>query len=230
MPARWAAASTRGCARSCWPPWSRSARPDAPLVRKPRLPEARWVEPRIVIRAEFTDWTRDGLLRQAAFKGIELDRDPAHGGAGRGDSGRAGRAEGAIGQPPAQQAPDGEADRAARTCAPRPSKEAWPPAEMDLTPASRAELKALDEMEREGHLDGGRPRGAGHQPGQGPDPGRGRPRRRHQARPAALLRHHRSHHAAAPGRPRAEPAALPRRHRAGWASGRRTCRATRRNG
>ena len=30
-----------------------------------------------MIRAEFTDWTRDGLLRQAAFKGIELDRDPA---------------------------------------------------------------------------------------------------------------------------------------------------------
>ena len=29
--------------------------------------------------------------------------------------------------------------------------QAWPPAEMDLTLASRAELKALDEMEREGH-------------------------------------------------------------------------------
>ena len=44
-------------------------RDDAPLVKTPRLPLARWVEPRIVIRAEFTDWTRDGLLRQAAFKG-----------------------------------------------------------------------------------------------------------------------------------------------------------------
>ncbi len=43
-----------------------------------------------------------------------------------------------------------------------------------------------------GPLGGGRPRGARHQPGQGPDPGRGRPRRRHQARPAALLRDHRS--------------------------------------
>ena len=40
----------------------------------PRLPEARWVEPRIVIRAEFAEWTRDGLLRQAAFKGIEVER------------------------------------------------------------------------------------------------------------------------------------------------------------
>ena len=52
-------------------------RDTAPLVKQPRLPQARWVDPRIVIRAEFTDWTRDGLLRQAAFKGIELDRDPA---------------------------------------------------------------------------------------------------------------------------------------------------------
>jgi bifunctional non-homologous end joining protein LigD len=42
-----------------------------------RLPQARWVEPKIVIRAEFAEWTTDKLLRQAAFKGIEVGKDPA---------------------------------------------------------------------------------------------------------------------------------------------------------
>ena len=52
-------------------------RPDSPLDPVPRLPDARWVEPRLVIRAEFAEWTTDGLLRQAAFKGIELGKDAA---------------------------------------------------------------------------------------------------------------------------------------------------------
>ena len=44
--------------------------------QKGDLREARWVEPRLVIRAEFSNWTRDNLVRQAAFKGLEREKDP----------------------------------------------------------------------------------------------------------------------------------------------------------
>ncbi len=43
----------------------------------PRLPGACWTEPSVVVRVAFAEWTADGLVRQAAFKGLEPDRDPA---------------------------------------------------------------------------------------------------------------------------------------------------------
>jgi bifunctional non-homologous end joining protein LigD len=35
-----------------------------------------WVDPRIVVEVEFTEWTAEGLLRHPAFRGVREDRDP----------------------------------------------------------------------------------------------------------------------------------------------------------
>ncbi len=40
------------------------------------LREVRWVRPELVIRAELGGWSRDGIVRQTAFKGFDDDRDP----------------------------------------------------------------------------------------------------------------------------------------------------------
>jgi bifunctional non-homologous end joining protein LigD len=51
-------------------------RPESVFDEAPRLKGARWVEPRLVARVEFAEWTADGLLRQAAYKGLEVAKDP----------------------------------------------------------------------------------------------------------------------------------------------------------
>ncbi len=40
------------------------------------LKDITWVRPELVIRAELGGWTRENVVRQAAYKGIEPDRDP----------------------------------------------------------------------------------------------------------------------------------------------------------
>src|SRR5439155_446935 len=49
---------------------------DPPPPREPALRHAHYAEPEIVVRAEFADWTREGWIRQSAFKGILEGRDP----------------------------------------------------------------------------------------------------------------------------------------------------------
>jgi bifunctional non-homologous end joining protein LigD len=50
--------------------------PFAPPPPRAAARNAQWLRPELVIRAEFAGWTGDGLVRQAAYKGIELEKDP----------------------------------------------------------------------------------------------------------------------------------------------------------
>ena len=55
----------------------------APLARTksafqpiPREKGARWIEPKLVARVEFAEWTADGSLRAPSYKGLDPDADP----------------------------------------------------------------------------------------------------------------------------------------------------------
>ncbi len=114
-----------------------------PFEAPPRLKEARWVEPRIVIRAEFAEWTKDNLLRQAAFKGLEIGKQARSVRREEATSTKAAtrRAEAAAQRPEA-----GDERKAGASPRPARRKATDGPAQE----ATRAELRALDAMERSG--------------------------------------------------------------------------------
>ena len=118
-------------------------RETAPFETPPRLKEARWVEPTIVIRAEFAEWTKDNLLRQAAFKGLEIGKDARSVHREEAVATRAAteRAEAAT-QGAVAASSRGSHAGAGRE---RQRSDAGPARE-----ATRDEMKALDAIEREG--------------------------------------------------------------------------------
>ena len=53
------------------------ARPQPAFRPVPREKAARWVEPVLVARVEFAEWTSDGRLREPSYKGLDMDADAA---------------------------------------------------------------------------------------------------------------------------------------------------------
>lgn len=105
------------------------------------LAEVRWVRPELVIRAELGGWSRDGLVRQGAFKGIEAGRDPLE--VTREQAVETKRTVRAV-EAALPIAASGEARRQGEPAPPRA------PVRLHPWKAEPAELEALDALGRQG--------------------------------------------------------------------------------
>ena len=132
------------------------ARDSSVAPNSPRIRGARWSEPRLVVRVDFAEWTDDGLLRQSAYKGLEIGKKPTDvvrevGGSTKAMVAEAeaeveAEVEAKVKQPPTpRKAP---AKRSALTAPAAPvvtSKASDPP-----QAATKQELAALEAMTRDG--------------------------------------------------------------------------------
>jgi bifunctional non-homologous end joining protein LigD len=116
---------------------------DAPFdpapERKGELRTVRWVRPELVIRAELGGWSRDDLVRQASFKGIDASRDP-----------REVVRERAIAPADAEAAAQASLVDAAPEAGPEPPASPHPPAATPAWGATPEELEALDQLGSQG--------------------------------------------------------------------------------
>ncbi|MEA2678101.1 MAG: bifunctional non-ous end joining protein LigD [Chloroflexota bacterium] len=130
---------------------------DAPVApNAPRIRGARWSEPRLVVRVEFSEWTDDGLLRQSAYKGLEIGKDP-----------KSVRREVGIATGPAVKAAESEVKQKARAGGKAtkssaskgrlaPSKSDPPRAEEQKPQgATKSEMAALEAMRKDGNWEVG---------------------------------------------------------------------------
>jgi bifunctional non-homologous end joining protein LigD len=138
-------------------------RATAPFRAARREKGAHWVEPTLVVRVEFAEWTADGNLRAPSYKGLEIDADPRavvrERSRAAGEVRRDAAATVVVGAGPAATAAATPPDAAAPPDAATPADAAAPPDAATPTDAATpadaptpAEIAALDELPAKGGL------------------------------------------------------------------------------
>jgi len=112
------------------------------------LANVTWVRPELVIRAELGGWSRDGLVRQGAFKGVEAGREPLEVTRERAVETRAAVKAVEAGLPAVL--PDESGTPAARLQRSAPVPFSPPPTHLHPWSATADEIELLERMGRQG--------------------------------------------------------------------------------